>query len=203
MAKVLTEATKLGNDTLKAVKDVLSSPKGLVDGIKKGGTPVKESVGSKVLGGVGEAMLWPVKKAGSVALWTIEQPIAYGIKAVRYGVKGVGGAYRKAPLIMVPLTAVAGIAAYSSHARHKAEARTKAEQDAQFAAIEAQVLGGQQQVPQPQAIATTYQVTPEEAAILEQRMKGGQGAQGGHADSIVAAREAAAAQQQPQPTASL
>lgn len=153
MAKFLTEVSKLGTAVKDTGKDIIGSPQGMVDAFKgKGALEVERSVGSKVASGIGSTLLWPVKKSGQVALWAIEQPLAFAAKGARHGVSTIGSFYKKAPLIAVPLTAIAGIAAVNSGIKHRAAARTQAAQEQ--AMLEA--LQYQQQAPVAQA--NTYQL---------------------------------------------
>ncbi len=215
-----TEFSKLGTALKNAGSDILHSPVNMFKGGastaaatttttvagagKTAGSAVAQVITApfRFVGGlVGGGAEYTAKSGAKTAFRIVEMPFVWAVKGARHGVNFIGAAYRKAPVLMVPLTVIGGVAAVNSHMHRKAEKRTREAQQEQFAAIEAQVLGGgQQQFPQePQAVATTYQVTPEEARMLQERMKGGQGPQTGHADGVLAAREA----QPPQPTAQL
>jgi hypothetical protein len=149
MAKAFAEFQNVGSALKNTAKSVAGSGKGFIDAFKGTGAPAaaaSESVLTKVV-------FWPFKKAAKVAAWGIEQPIAYGLKAVKWGVNGVGTAYRKAPILMVPLTIIGGASLISGGMRRRAEARTQAQNEQQMAMIEAQMQ--QPQAPLAQ-VNTTY-----------------------------------------------
>lgn len=159
------------------------------------GTVAMEQVG-KVSRGVGSGLLkgatlpiwgpiWLVGKTvgegfkftAKASLKIAELPLTLGGKAVNKGVSGLAGFYRKAPLIALPVTAVAGAIGISHAMTGGARARSERELQAQAASIG--------QMPQ------TYMnsVSADEAAAMEARMK-----QGGQASFADAAQQQQAAQ---------
>lgn len=76
------------------------------------------------------------------------------------------------------LAAIAGGAAFMQHRN------AQATQDEALATVTA--------MPLPRT-NSPYQISPEDSALLASRMRGGDGPTGGHADAVLAAREAAAA----------
>lgn len=86
----------------------------------------------------------------------------------------------KASLVGVGALAVIGV---GSMIRGRAARRTEAEAEANAMAFDA--APAQAAVPQ-------YQISPEEYAAMQARMRGGNGPQTGHADAITAARQATA-----------
>ncbi len=127
------------------------------------------------------------KKSGKVSAEELAEKAAKIVEKPRAGffqrlaAKPFGWAAKnpKTAMVVGGLAAVAGI---GSVVKKRAERRTEAE--AQAAMMEAQM---QQQ---PLAQANTYQISPEEYAAMQARMKGGAGVpQTGHADSVMAARE--------------
>ena len=200
MAKLGNEAGKLGNNIGNLASSIAGSPKGMIDQLTgKNAVAAAETVGKSGT----PLLLRPFKWAAKGGLWVVEQPFAYGMKAVNWSVKTVGTAYKKAPVLMVPLTVIGGVAAYRGHQHRKHEREMRAEKEQQMAAIQTAMIEShmQPQQAQPQTVTNNnYQITPQEAAILEARMKGNGSPTTGHADNVVASREAASVQQ---PTAAL
>lgn len=151
---VTSQAQGLGAAVADTFKAIVGSPKGFVNSFKgvSSGTVAKEGFS---LGGIIAA---PFKASANVAVWTIKQPIAWGLGAAKWCVKGVGTAYRKAPVLMVPLTVIGGIAAVNSHLRHRAEKREQAAQEQKLMEI-AQIQAQTPQAPLAQA-NTTYVPAP-------------------------------------------
>lgn len=181
---------KLGTETSNLSKAVNNAGMDIVDGFKN----FKNALTSKKIGTRAEIvesksgfLMSRVEKSGRFAMSVVETPIAYGVKAVRKGVSGIGSFAKNNPLIAVPLIVVGGVMGVSHIVSKRAEARTQREQDMQMAMIEAQMQ--QNAMQQPMAQSNSYQITPEEMAQLEARMKGGQGPQTGHAESVIAARQ--------------
>lgn len=190
MSGLGAELKNLGASITNTGQDIVGSGKGFVAGIKN----LKNNATTRaVIEETGTKLPGPIAKSFRFARNIVEYPLAIGVKGVRMGVTGIGNFYRKAPLIAVPLTVIGGIAGVSSVMRRSAEKRQERETQAQLAMIEAQMQANAMQ--QPMAQANTYQITPEEAALLDARMKGAQGPQTGHADSVMAARQAAEAAQ--------
>ncbi len=77
-----------------------------------------------------------------------------------------------------------------SSAMHRREER-RSEEDAMAQAAQLQDQMMAQQMLAQQPVAPTYQITQAEYEAMQSRMRGGNGPQGGHADSVMAARQAA------------
>lgn len=101
----------------------------------------------------------------------------------------------KYPKVALAVGAIAAAVGIGSAASRRAEQRTQDD-------LMQQAMMAQQQSPMQVGASaqanTTYQISPEEYALLQARMRGGDGSpQTGHAESVIAAREAAAAQGAP------
>jgi hypothetical protein len=164
----------------------------LVESTKKFGPNVENAFGQ--LGGankVGDA----AKGVGGKILTILGQPVRWVIKGATIPVKAVNFAFKEAPKTSAVATILAGVWGVSSIVKHRAEKRTQREAMEQMA--DAQMSGYADPASQ-QPLSPQYQVTAEDMAAMNARMKGGNGPQAGHADNILAARQASA----PAPTAS-
>ena len=104
MAKLGEQLGKFGDDGRNALKAIIQAPKNAWLQLRgKGEFAASAATAAEKSGGVVSALTYLPKKSAKAALWVIEQPFAWAVKAARGGTKLIGGAYKKAPLLMVPL----------------------------------------------------------------------------------------------------
>ena len=204
MAKLGEQLGKFGDDGRNALKAIIQAPKNAWLQLRgKGEFAASAATAAEKSGGVVGALTYLPKKSAKAALWIIEQPFAWAVKAARGGTKLIGGAYKKAPLLMVPLT-VLGIGVGISSARHRNAENRAMENDMDQIAMAQQLAQAQQVGATPyapaahvtttvnQTISPQDQVTAEDMARLNALTKGANGPKTGHADAVVAARQQAA-----------
>jgi hypothetical protein len=137
----------------------------------------REAVGN-IKHGV-EATIDATKAGGGRVASMALAPVRAVVKVSRWPVAIVSKAFAKAPVISTVTAGIGAIGLGASWVRGRAEDRTREDITAQ--ALEAQA-----------ATQHAYTVTPEEYAAMEARMRGGQGPRTGHADAVLASREAQA-----------
>ena len=124
---------------------------------------------TKIKGEVGEAMVNVTKIKGNIIERALSKPFR------------VAASFPKTSLFVGGALAVVGI---GSAVKRNSEQKTQYAMQAQVEDLAAQQAAMGQ--------ANPYQISPQEAAMLEARMRGGQGPQAGHAEAIAAARQQAA-----------
>ncbi|MFM9890865.1 MAG: hypothetical protein ACKVOE_09565 [Rickettsiales bacterium] len=121
-------------------------------------------------------------KLGGLIDWSANSTVW----AARQPVKFVSWTYKSFPVLASLATIGGGAIIAGSFLRNRAEKRTQREFEAQAASM-----------PQaPSVQANSYQITPQEYAEMQSRMRdsmAGQGASSGHAERFLAAKQAAAA----------
>ncbi|MFN8928963.1 MAG: hypothetical protein ACK5WQ_01170 [Alphaproteobacteria bacterium] len=170
IGKKLSGAFKSGEGSTGFVDSVKASAKWMM-----GEATVAASAPRGFFGTVAHAASRPFVWSANAALWLVSKPISWGLTVVRKGAEFVGR-HPGGTLAGVGVGTVAGVGIW---AKNRAERQT--------------MESYQQAAAQMQA-AQSYMnsVTPQEAAALEARMRGGSSSASGHADKIAADRAAAA-----------
>lgn len=153
------------------------------------------SIAGKALGGVvsipvriGAGIAGTGVKAG----WEVAKvPFKVGGTIIKNSAIGAKDLVVRHPWTAAGVAAAGGVVYVGDKiSRHKAE-ETQQDQMAQMMAIQQQMAQAQQG-PGAVAYSAHNTVSPEEWAAAEAQMRGGAGPQGGHANKVAAAREAAA-----------
>lgn len=192
IGKKISGAFKSGEGSTGFVDSVKASAKGMMNEARSVESATKPAA-SGFWAGVGSVVAFPFKLIGKAVaipfglvvsgmkasakagVWVAKKPVELGLYGARKGAEFVGR-HPGGTLAGVGVGTVAGVGIW---AKNRAERQT--------------MESYQQAAAQMQA-AQSYMnsVTPQEAAALEARMRGGSSSASGHADKIAADRAAAA-----------
>lgn len=130
------------------------------------------------------------KSVGDKSVTIAAQPVRWAIKGATIPLKVVNKAYKSFPKTSAIATIAGAAWAGSEFVKHRAAKRTEraAAEQLEQAQLLAQAGVGNY-APASQQVSYQNQVTPEEYAAMEARMKGTGMPSAGHADAITAARQ--------------